>query len=584
MRRAAALPLASALALALPAGAAAETIDIPSAAHLAIVGESPGAGNHVSGAGDVNGDGIPDVIVSDTRVGTLPEEDAAVAAYVVFGRRTPATVTLGSLGSGGFRINGQVESVGAAGDVNGDGRADVLVTAPRADFNGRAQAGSAYVVFGKATTAAVDLATLGFGGFRIGGPRPLETGGVARAFVPVDGAGDVNGDGRSDVIVGFAEGQCIGMVPSCTDWAGSAFVVFGKTTSGAVDTAALGSAGFSISGANAGAAVAGLGDLNGDGIPDVAVSKHYGNSGWVVFGRRAAVNVDLTALGANGFSITDNTETQISPTQSYPLGSVAWSLDGPGDVNGDGRADLLVGVGNFTEIAGFPQRAAVIFGGTSTAPVDIASLGTRGFTVEGGDRFGSSATAAGDVNGDGRADAILNGIGQLGSGLDDDLGAVVVFGKSSTTPLDATALGAFGVNLTGAFQDTEGNLRSVGGAGDVTGDGVADVVVGAPSPGVQSGVGHAYVVSLKPSALRRLDELRFTIATFGLPVELRDRFFRRLDRIKQAIVNGHQPAACRRLDRLIGLAQRLNGNRLTAAQAFTIVAIAGRARSALGCG
>jgi hypothetical protein len=578
VRRAALLSLA--LLLAFVPGAAAKTIDIPSAAHLTIVGASPGAGNRVAGAGDVNGDGIPDVIVADTSWGTLSEEDPVRAAYVVFGRRTPGTVNLGALGGAGFRIDGPVDAVAAAGDVNHDGLADVMVADPRADFNGRAGAGSAYVVFGKATTAAVSLASLGAGGFRIGGPRALSSNGFPSPIVSVDGAGDVNGDGRSDVIVGFYEGQCFGMVPSCSDFAGSAYVVFGKAGAAAVDTAALGSAGFSISGANAGAVVAGLGDVNGDAIPDVAVSRRYGNSGWVVFGRRPAADVDLNALGANGFRIVDSTKTEINPGQELTLGSVSRSLAGLEDVNGDGRRDLLVGVGIFTEIR-FPQRAAVIFGGTSTAQVDIASLGARGYQIDGGEQLGFAASA-GDVDGDGRGDAILNGFRPTATATSMDLGAVVVFGKGSTAKVDIGALGTQGVNLNAPFND-DGRGRSVGGAGDMTGDGVADVVVGSPSPGADQGPGRAYVVSVVASPRQRIAELRFRIAGFGLPADLRDRLSKRLDRIAFVYASGDVPGACRRTDRLIGFAQRLNGNRLTGVQAFTIVAGAGRLRNALGC-
>ncbi len=87
--------------------------------------------------------------------------------------------------------------VANAGDVNGDGRDDVLVGALGASNNGRSRSGSAYVVFGRATTTTVDLASLGNGGFRIDGA--VAGGGAGFA---VSGAGDVNGDQRADVVVG----------------------------------------------------------------------------------------------------------------------------------------------------------------------------------------------------------------------------------------------------------------------------------------------------------------------------------------------------------------------------------------------
>ena len=106
-------------------------------------------------------------------------------------------------------------AVAVAGDVNGDGRADVLVGAPSADNNGRTDSGSAYVVFGKASTAPVDLAALGQAGFRIDGAAAGDAADVA-------GAGDVNGDGRPDVLVGAQRADNNGRTNS-----GSAYVVYG---------------------------------------------------------------------------------------------------------------------------------------------------------------------------------------------------------------------------------------------------------------------------------------------------------------------------------------------------------------------
>jgi FG-GAP-like repeat len=569
------LALAAVLTLALAPLAHADTIDIPSAAHLTIVGENPELGTDAAGLGDVNGDGIPDVAVADL--------DHAV--YVVFGRRTPTTVNLASLGSRGFKITGAVDSVAGAGDVNHDGLADVLVASPFEDFSGRTDSGAAYVIFGKATTGTVDLAALGTAGFRIGGPVPLVQNQLLSPVMSVDGIGDVNGDSRADVIVGFAQTQCISFIQTCGDLSGSAYVVYGKASSAAVDTAALGSAGFSITGGNAGAAVAGLGDFNGDGIRDVAVSSRYDNAGWVVFGRRPAANVDLANLGTGGFQMTDSTTADIGGGSQVAVGSVAYSLAGAGDVNADHRPDLLVGSGPsflgspVVQLTNVPQRAAVIFGGTSTAAVDIASLGSRGFKMIGGTTLGAAA-AGGDTQGDGRADLLLSGGKRRSDTEPPDLGVVDVFGRSSTSDVDVTDLGSQGAYLNGAFASPD-SQRSFDGAGDMTGDGIADVVIGARSDGAAAG--RAYVVSLKPTALRRLDELRFYIASFGLPTRLRDRFFRKLDRIRFVYAYGDQPAACRRLDRVIALAHRLNGNRLTGAQAFTIVAGAGRVKNAAGC-
>jgi FG-GAP repeat len=196
-------------------------------------------------------------------------------------------------------------SVAGAGDVNGDGRGDVLVGAHFADNNARADSGSAYVVFGRAAPAAVDLAALGPAGVRIDGAAAGDNAGWS-----VAGAGDLNGDGRADVLVGAPRGD-----NNAREGSGSAYVVFGRAAPGTVDLAALGQGGFRIDGAaagdDAGWSVAGVGDLNGDGPADVLVGARFaGNnarecsgSAYVVFGRAAPGTVDLAALGQAGFRI-----------------------------------------------------------------------------------------------------------------------------------------------------------------------------------------------------------------------------------------------------------------------------------------
>ena len=135
-------------------------IDLVSQAGIRIVGEaaSDRVGWAVARAGDVNGDRRMDVIIGAPAAANN-ERDSSGSAYVVFGQRSAATIDLASLGGGGFRIDGASQgdnagfAVSTAGDVNGDGLADVVVGAPEADNNLREQSGSAYVVFGQRTSA-----------------------------------------------------------------------------------------------------------------------------------------------------------------------------------------------------------------------------------------------------------------------------------------------------------------------------------------------------------------------------------------------------------------------------------------------
>ena len=202
------------------------------------------AGLWNAGAGDVNGDGLEDVIVGVP--GDFQNDPGPGAAYVVFGRAGGAAVELSDLDAGqqpaGFVINGVDDgdatgiSVHAAGDVNGDGLADVIVGAFYAD----GRAGASYVVFGKTDAAAVDLSDVAGGngdaGFLIEG---VSTGieGVSTGDLSgfsVSGGGDVNGDGLDDLVIGAFGADRDGK----TD-AGEAYVVFGKTDGGAVALSAL---------------------------------------------------------------------------------------------------------------------------------------------------------------------------------------------------------------------------------------------------------------------------------------------------------------------------------------------------------
>ena len=472
------------------------------------------SGFSVSSAGDVNGDGLVDLIIGASSNGR---------SYVVFGKEDGTAVDLSDVatGSGGFVINRQASetydhdgsgsSVSAAGDINGDGLADLIVGAPQSDLGaGGSNAGRSYVVFGKSDTTAVELSDIanGTGGFIISG----ETEGNQSGY-SVSSAGDVNGDGLADLIVGAPDSD----FASNTD-AGRSYVVFGKKDTNAINLSAViaGTGGFGIVGQDvdnhrwSNISVSGAGDVNGDGLSDLIVGTDYSGiypeprtgGSYVVFGKADGdiVNLDDVFSGAGGGFAIDG-KTNDSANAGY-------SVNSAGDVNGDGLADLIVGVPWLNSGVSY-----VVFGKTDTTKIDLASVadGTGGFSIVGPDLTkynyggwtGVSVSSAGDVNGDGLADLIVgehSGDSQNDNGgpIETHIGhSYLVFGKLDTTSVDlaevAAGNGGFVINGK-ALSDLSG--ESVSAAGDVNGDGLADLVVGAPNWNFNSSsfTGHSYVI------------------------------------------------------------------------------------------
>lgn len=426
--------------------------------------ETDDVGESVSEAGDINGDGISDIIIGAPGVDSGSIDDTG-EAYVIFGATgiTTSSIDLTSLnGTNGFVIRGVNAnerlgfSVSTAGDINDDGIDDILI----GTYNS-----GVIVIFGNDTTGFLPVYTRtdidGVNGILL--EDTVSTSGFGQTL---SNAEDVNGDNTDDIIIG---------TPSFSG-EGNAYVFYGSSTIGSITTAALdGSNGFTIEGftqsrSGNGLKVSNAGDINSDGVEDLVLGyPSYDEAGVdrsgrvaVVFGNRTGFSAvfELSSLnGTNGFYITENIEGEtlgksVAPakdfnndgiddlainsatktyvvygkntpfTTSFGISSLAagakfvfeagWyqypyrpsDVDGLSDINDDGITDLIVSIPHWD---GYARSGGVyvIYGGTSL-PSTMASLelmGSNGYQVFDDQRysykgFGHSVSNVGDFNND----------------------------------------------------------------------------------------------------------------------------------------------------------------------------------------
>ena len=473
-------------------------------------------GYSVSGAGDVNGDGYDDVIIGAPAyvdiiniVGGTFNAASVGAAFIYYGSAsglsaTPNEVLQPTSFAGalfGF-------SVSAAGDVNGDGRADVVVGAPGDQvslslissllpINTNVAVGKVYVYYGTqfdgnvntqpAPGASLSLNQKDFSLLNL----PLLNAPVNALYgFSVSNAGDVNGDGKSDIIVGS---------PAYTDLLSLTLAgrvdIFHGSASG-INTTPSRSIGGGLLNGLFGYSVSTAGDVNGDGKGDVIVG--------------APASINLLGVGAayvfhgssSGITVSNTLSADAMLKAPGLLNQTlfGYSVSAAGDVNGDGKGDVIVGeplaLDLFNNSAVAVGKAHIYYGSNSGVQnnngVELTSPRKPGLLglITGNLLFGFSVSGVKDMNCDGVDDVIVGEPGgtaiNLGTGLLNIVStnalsgqAYIFYGKKTSGPSD-------NAGYTFTYQGsalTAANLLgySVKGAGDINKDGKPDIIIGAPN-------------------------------------------------------------------------------------------------------
>ena len=385
------------------------------------------SGVAVSSAGDVDGDNKDDILIGAFGADPSGKSNAG-ETYLIFGSflaTQPETIKLNTLGTNGIRLDGINQddhsgyAVSSAGDVDDDGRDDILIGAFGADPNGKSNAGETYLVFGSYLATKpeiVDLNTLGSNGIRLDGVDVDDNSGYR-----LSPAGDVDGDEMDDILINAFGADTNG---NANAGAGETYLVFGShlaTRPGTVDLNTLGANGIRLDGIDpndgSGGSISSAGDVDGDGKDDILIGAAYAGPGaegetYLVFGSYLATKpgtVDLNALGSSGILLNG----------TNAFGASGGSVSSAGDVDGDGKDDILIG-------AWGAGQSYLLFGSylaSNPGSVELSNFsGSRGVRLDGidaSDFSGASVSSAGDVDGDGKDDILIGAwLGDVGANTD----------------------------------------------------------------------------------------------------------------------------------------------------------------------
>jgi hypothetical protein len=429
--------------------------------------EEDRAGTRIAGAGDVNGDGIDDILI-----GTIENDDGGSRAgktYLIFGRKSNWSMDT-DLSKADATFIGESPgdnsgSVAGVGDVNNDGYDDILIGAYQ-NSEGGSGAGQTYLILGRSSGWTLGMSLSNADASFIGESAGDNSGEV------ISGAGDVNGDGFDDLIIGAVGNDEAGAL------SGQTYLVFGRSSGWSMDTD-LSDADASFIGEEAndrsGFSVSDTGDINGDGYDDILIGAPQNSEGGTYAGQVYLILGKRTGWG-NDTDLSDADASFIGENDRDAVGLVR---AGAGDVNGDGFSDILLGSPSNDEGGDSAGQTYLFFGKASgwSMDTDLSNADASFIGENIGDSSGHSVSSGGDVDGDGYEDMIIGAPGNMEGGSAAGQ-TYMILGRTTGWSKDTVLSNADASFIGEGPGGMSGN--PVCAAGNVNGDGYDDLIVSAP--------------------------------------------------------------------------------------------------------